>query len=1251
MHFGRSSARKLSNARRTILSNAERLEDRTMLAGDLLWSDLRMDDGLAPDATDVVVIEDDTRVILDQNAEVKGLIIRDGTFTVQDGSDLSFTTDYALVMAGSSFEVGSEANPHDSNFTLTLTGDDPNFDLNLADHTNGQVQMVVQNNNAYLMAMGANAQIELHAADASKMSWTQINATASPGDTTLTLAEAPGWEIGDRIGLASTDFDATQSEEFTITDISPDGRTLTLDSPVQYMHYGEVDVRSNGKSGADARTWDIDMRAEVALLTRNVTIQGDEDSYTDGFGGHTMVMNGGVMHVDGVAFESMGQEGRLGRYATHWHLLGDVSGQYVKNSSFNTIHHNGIQIHGSSSALVLNNAVWGPKESGVFFEDGNETGNRIEGNLSVKLDNFSNAETEEGANYWIEHPDNEFVGNHAVGGATGFFFRHEFGPGKFQSGPTLFDGNVAHGNKWGLYIKNMNGNAITDPDYTVNDFTAYKTVKGVFARTQGGTFNDLKVADTFEGVYLRLNQNVYHSVFVGRSDNVGTPVTPEEIAQGRTLADNRPGFYGVSNYDGPFTLDNVHFDEYYYGDGTKRFEDAALGSHSGVDKTFNNVVNRLSFGANVEDENKVWMTTGQLDGAWSATGVYDLDGSLTGTPNTTVSADIYNEGGSDITGGINGVEKPEWRSIISPGETFARFEIRADGPFEMTRSDGEVYRRSYGQKQFMMLLDESVSHDILLRNDPVQQVRFEFTEMKMGDSLTYKFSTAHTMADVRVLDPASNQETKAAEVRTFEELENATTTAFWRDQDGIHIRVVAEQTGAPHYVQPGITPYGQGVTLGGVFFIVDTENLVDPSEIVYTEFPQEQEVGFSGTATGVTGNWKTINLPRTFTNPIVVAGGSSTNGSHHGEIRVRNVGPDSFQIRFEEWDYLDGGHAAENVGYLVVEQGTHTLTDGTQLVAGKTNLQNESFTTVTYGSSFSSTPLVFGQVMTTNDSAAVVERIQNVNSNTFQIQLQEEEAADGIHATEEVGYIAIDQGAATSGEISLNAVRTANVVTDGNRTIDFGDIGGSASPVILTDAQTRDGADVGLIRHRSSTSTSVTVFFEEEKSRDSELAHTTEVAGVLALEPGILLAAQALTASSIGVGATSTLDQSDVDGLVDDAIGYWSYLGYDTRILANVNFVVADLKGATIGLQTANTIYLDVDAAGHGWYVDNDTSTTEQFDGMDLYTAIAHELGHVLGLADLYDSDDSDDAMYAFLAEGERRATLEDSLEEAFQGM
>lgn len=401
------------------------------------------------------------------------------------------------------------------------------------------------------------------------------------------------------------------------------------------------------------------------------------------------------------------------------------------------------------------------------------------------------------------------------------------------------------------------------------------------------------------------------------------------------------------------------------------------------------------------------------------------------------------------------------------------------------------------------------------------------------------------------------------------------------------------------------------------------------------------DIGYAGTAIDVTHDWKTVNLPFAFNNPVVVAGGSTRDGGHQGVVRVRNVTTDSFEIRFQEWDYRDGRHTTENIGYLVVEAGTHMLTDGTQLVAGTTTLTNESFKTLSFETSFSATPLVIAHTMTNNDPSAVVERVRNINGSSFQMQLNEEEVADGVHATETIGYIAIDQGSATSGDTVLNAVTTGNSVTHKDTTVNFGDIGGSNSPVILSDMQTRDGGDAATLRHRSQTSTSVTVWVEEEKSKDSELKHTSEVAGVLAMEAGILVAGSPLLAQQFGeLNATDPISQSDLDSVLDDAVAYWGTRGWDTSVLDSVSFQLTDLRNNAIGMQYGNTVYIDVNAAGNGWYVDPDTSTNESFQGMDLYTTVTHELGHVLGLSDVYMAANSDDIMYGYLHSGERRAML-----------
>jgi hypothetical protein len=118
-----------------------------------------------------------------------------------------------------------------------------------------------------------------------------------------------------------------------------------------------------------------------------------------------------------------------------------------------------------------------------------------------------------------------------------------------------------------------------------------------------------------------------------------------------------------------------------------------------------------------------------------------------------------------------------------------------------------------------------------------------------------------------------------------------------------------------------------------------------------------------GRVDGVTGEWTRVDYGQLILDPVVVAGPASLNGSDPGVVEVRNVTSLSFEIRFHEWDYLDGIHTTgETVSYVVTERGITVLPSGAHIEAG-TIAATPTMTEVLFESPFPETPVVISTVL------------------------------------------------------------------------------------------------------------------------------------------------------------------------------------------------------------------------------------------------------------------------------------------------
>lgn len=576
--------------------------DVTPTVTTLKWSDAASwDSGQVPAAGQTIEIPKGKAVLLDVSPPaLEGLVIN-GTLVFGD-ADINLTAGWIMIHGPEGkLEIGVPSKPYTYKATITLTGADENV-MNMG--MGGRV----------LGVMGGGT---LSMIGQERTSWTKLSATVNKGSNKITLADTTDWKVGDQVVIASTDFEYKQAETFKIQSIS--GNAVTLDKAVQYMHYGQIQSYTDD----EGNTKTVDQRAEVGLLSRNIVIKGaTPTSATDKFGGHIMVMDTSQAVIDSVEFLNMGQEGKMGRYPMHWHMMGDNSrGQYIRNSSIYNSFSRCVTIHGSNGVKVQNNVTYNIPGHCFFLEDGAEIDNIIENNLGILVDKPADGKallpTDKNfpgpAVYWITHPRNVVRNNVAAGSSgTGFWYafpESSTGPSKDKVKNIRYtplaesNNNIAHSNgadgfhidtgpkadvqagtEPAGYEPHVDPNAIVTESWgSYNDsapatalfenITAYKNRRnGIWSRGQYHLFKSPVLADNAVGVTFASDESVLRNgLIVGETANVGTPINWEVKGEnGRSLPrpwncpENPLGcsafpIRGFEFYDGMVGVEDTHF--------------------------------------------------------------------------------------------------------------------------------------------------------------------------------------------------------------------------------------------------------------------------------------------------------------------------------------------------------------------------------------------------------------------------------------------------------------------------------------------------------------------------------------------------------------------------------------------------------------------------------------------------------------------------------------------------------------------
>ena len=414
-----------------------------------------------------MVVPAGATVVLDTDSAALGNVRIEGTLRFA-AADVELKA--AAIQVSGALQIGSAAQPHLHRATITLTG-------------------VPQSSGNNGIARGLNIEggrLELYGAVPQPL-WTRLGDHASAGATSLVMSATTTWHSGDTIAVGPSDFFGVAATERLTLSADASGQRLATHSPLAAARWGRLQhVTSSGMSLTPESGYSppvapaptvLDERAPVVNLSRNIVIQGVDDSHwRNGFGGHVMVMGlQSKIVIDGVEMRRMGQAGETGRYPLHWHLLsyaegkfiGDAAGHAIRNSAIWQSANRCIVIHATNGVQVKNNICHDIAGHAYFLEDGVERRNVFEGNLALMVrapapGKILKAHEGPGqfqvgpSGFWLTNPDNTVRGNLA-GDAQGNGFWLAFArqprgdsaavamlPDRLPFG--VFDDNVAHSN-------------------------------------------------------------------------------------------------------------------------------------------------------------------------------------------------------------------------------------------------------------------------------------------------------------------------------------------------------------------------------------------------------------------------------------------------------------------------------------------------------------------------------------------------------------------------------------------------------------------------------------------------------------------------------------------------------------------------------------------------------------------------------------------------------------------------------------
>ena len=586
-------------------------------------------------------------VVLDvANISLSGLSINNGSLAIFDDKDYTISTKYIMINNGR-LQIGTEASPFQSRkLTITLTG------------TQNDSQLTMYGNKVIGLNKGI---LDIHGKPRTLL-LSALSKTGTLAGKSITLKEPTNWVSGETLVIANNDFDLNKTQELLISGVSNPtsaAPVVSITNALLSNYYSAIETYT----GTDGSTDSVDLRSEVALLTRNIVIQSDANSANTEYGFHIIIADSNKKPTEPSSIARMsfiqlirgGQAFQTGTFPINFNLIGNAKDSFIRGVSIMKSFNRGINLNGVNNLRLERNLLYDNKGCSIRLESSIERYNTISDNIVIntrKSNSLQQIDIEP-ASYLLSHPTNYIQNNLAVGSEgygiwmeynkqpTGAFLGHNLCPDQEVLG--TFDNNISHSNKLiGFYIY-PSYNPQCSPcksdsiplKATFNNLRSYSNNKEGFLFDEIGycEFNGLQAV---ENLTTNIKINKVIQLGSGKYNNQQSmPVFSNSIVIGTTSNLNTASVATRTKYglilprNGSIIIDNARFYNFAGSDSIAILSGFNNISTSDITNltSVTTFVNYLKFDGTIL--NRINLYNSNMDI------IADIDGSLAGSPPTT----------------------------------------------------------------------------------------------------------------------------------------------------------------------------------------------------------------------------------------------------------------------------------------------------------------------------------------------------------------------------------------------------------------------------------------------------------------------------------------------------------------------------------------------------------------------------------------------------------------------------------------